>query len=210
MVGFVSAILGKTGLRHLDTNRKKEGRKPILIVCPSAVLFNWKREFETWGYFGVEVYHGGKKKDQALDNIQRGISEVLVTTYETLRINKVALDTIAWELVVADEAHRLKEPKAKVTEAFKSLKIKKRYGLTGTPIQNAFKELWCLLDWANPDVVGDWSTFDTAMANPILQGQKFNASKVELSVAKVFTFIVKYQNNMTRVHFCKYELIYGE
>jgi len=60
--------------------------------------------------------------------------------------------------------------------------------LTGTPIQNSFKELWCLLDWANPGSVGEWRVFDTSIANPILEGQKFNASRVELSVAKVISF----------------------
>ena len=185
VISFVSAVLGKTGIRDQDIRpRRSDGPKPVLIVCPSAVLFNWKREFQTWGYFAAEVYHGGKKKDQVLENIQRGKSEILITTFETLRINRAALDRVEWELVIADEVHRLKEPKAKVTEAFKSLRIRRRYGLTGTPIQNAFKELWCLLDWANPDAVGTWSNFDTTIANPMLQGQKFNASKVELTVAK--------------------------
>jgi len=109
----VSALLGKTGYKNLDQPGITRGkrriidrdttRKPVLIACPSAVLFNWKREFETWGFFNVEIFHGGRKKDQALHNINAGFSEILITTFETLRINKDVLDSVDWDLLIVDE-----------------------------------------------------------------------------------------------------------
>ena len=64
------------------------------------------------------------------------------------------LNRVRWDAVIVDEVHRLKEAKAKVTQALKRLKCRRRIGLTGTLLQNKYEELWCVLDWANPGCLG--------------------------------------------------------
>ena len=59
----------------------------------------------------------------------------------------VSLCSLEWSAIIVDEAHRIKNPKARVTEIMKALKCNVRIGLTGTILQNNMKELWCVMDW---------------------------------------------------------------
>ncbi|KAK2569892.1 DNA excision repair protein ERCC-6-like 2 [Acropora cervicornis] len=113
----------------------------VLIVSPGSVMYNWKEELETWGHFKMGLFHGNTKED-TLQRTLRGRLDVALTTYETMRNHLDDVNKVQWLAVIMDEVHRLKDPKSQITVAAKALRAKRRYGLTGTPLQNKLEEFW--------------------------------------------------------------------
>ncbi|XP_048383438.1 DNA excision repair protein ERCC-6-like 2 isoform X1 [Stegostoma tigrinum] len=196
VISFLAAVLHKTGTREdiennmpkfvLKTMRKESKRyddKIFLIVTPLSVLYNWKNELETWGYFRVYILHGNQK-DHTLSCIRRKKCEIALTTYETVRLCLDDINCIEWSAVFVDEAHKIKNPKAQITQALKALKCKIRIGLTGTILQNNMDELWCVMDWAIPGCLGNRARFKEEFCNPIEFGQRHTATKRELAVGR--------------------------
>ncbi|NWS67357.1 ER6L2 protein, partial [Crotophaga sulcirostris] len=196
VISFLAAVLHKKGTREdIENNMpefllrrmKKESKcnikKTFLIVAPLSVLYNWKDELDTWGYFKVCVLHGSKKDDD-LSRIKQGKYEVALTTYEILRLYLDEFNSIEWSAVIVDEAHRIKNPKAQITETMKSLKCCVRIGLTGTILQNNMKELWCVMDWAVPGLLGSRQQFKKKFSDPVEHGQKHTATKRELATGR--------------------------
>nr|XP_058956968.1 DNA excision repair protein ERCC-6-like 2 isoform X2 [Pocillopora verrucosa] len=195
VISFISAILGKTGTKvdifrkFMDrmAREKQEKVNPetgtFLVVSPGSVMFNWRDELETWGHFKTGLFHG-TTRESTLDRASRGRLDVVLTTYETMRNYLTDVNRLKWLAVIMDEVHRLKDPKAQITVAAKALNVKRRYGLTGTPLQNKLEEFWCVLDWANPGSLGSAKNFNQEFGKPMLKGQTFDATKRELAVGR--------------------------
>ncbi|XP_009944387.1 PREDICTED: DNA excision repair protein ERCC-6-like 2 [Leptosomus discolor] len=196
VISFLAAVLHKKGTREdIENNMpefllrtmKKESKcnpkKTFLIVAPLSVLYNWKDELDTWGYFKVSVLHGSRKDDD-LSRIKQGKCEVALTTYEILRLYLNEFNSVEWSAVIVDEAHRLKNPKAQITQTMKSLKCSVRIGLTGTILQNNMKELWCVMDWAVPGLLGSRVHFKRKFSDPVEHGQRHTATKRELATGR--------------------------
>ncbi|XP_069084009.1 DNA excision repair protein ERCC-6-like 2 isoform X2 [Pleurodeles waltl] len=197
VISLLAALLHKKGTREdiennmpeflLRTMKRQSSpvtpKKMFLIVAPLSVLYNWKDELDTWGYFRVITLHGNKK-DTSLNRVKQGKSEIVLTTYETLRLCLDELNSIEWSAVIVDEAHRIKNPKAQVTQSMKDLNCKVRIGLTGTILQNNMDELWCVLDWAVPGCLGSRAQFKEQFSSPVEYGQRHNATKRELATGR--------------------------
>ncbi|XP_055205962.2 DNA excision repair protein ERCC-6-like 2 isoform X3 [Gorilla gorilla gorilla] len=197
VISFLAAVLHKKGTREdiennmpefLLRSMKKEplsstAKKMFLIVAPLSVLYNWKDELDTWGYFRVTVLHGNRK-DNELIRVKQRKCEIALTTYETLRLCLDELNSLEWSAVIVDEAHRIKNPKARVTEVMKALKCNVRIGLTGTILQNNMKELWCVMDWAVPGLLGSGTYFKKQFSDPVEHGQRHTATKRELATGR--------------------------
>ncbi|XP_050842902.1 DNA excision repair protein ERCC-6-like 2 isoform X1 [Serinus canaria] len=196
VISFLAAVLHKKGTREDIENNMPEfllrtmkkgsdcnPKKTFLIVAPLSVLYNWKDELDTWGYFKVAVLHGSKKDDD-MSRIKQGKFEVALTTYEILRLYLDEFNSIEWSAVIVDEAHRIKNPKAQITQAMKSLKCRVRIGLTGTILQNNMKELWCVMDWAVPGLLGSRVHFKKKFSDPVEHGQRHTATKRELATGR--------------------------
>ncbi|KAM7092610.1 DNA excision repair protein ERCC-6-like 2 isoform 2-T2 [Molossus nigricans] len=197
VISFLAAVLHKKGTREdIENNMpefllrslKKEppssiAKKMFLIVAPLSVLYNWKDELDTWGYFRVTVLHGNKK-DNELIRVKQRKCEIALTTYDTLRLCLDELNSLEWSAVVVDEAHRIKNPKARVTGALKALECRVRIGLTGTVLQNSMDELWCVMDWAVPGLLGSRSHFKKQFSDPVEHGQRHTATKRELATGR--------------------------
>ena len=110
--------------------------------------------------------------------------EVVLTTFETARKDIDELNGVDWDCVIVDEVHRIKDPKSKVTMALKSLRCRRRIGLTGTLLQNKYEELWCVLDWANPGCLSSLRSFRESYVEPIERGLVVDASKGKLARAR--------------------------
>ncbi|KAM6964869.1 DNA excision repair protein ERCC-6-like 2 [Aplochiton taeniatus] len=195
VVGFLAAVLHKTGtwediensrpqflLTQVSTSQSKPS-KVFLIVAPLSLLYNWKDELETWGYFQCVVVHGLRKEEE-LARVQRGRSEIALTTYETLRLCLEQFNSIDWSAVIVDEAHKIKNPNSQITQAMKDLRCEVRVGLTGTILQNNLEELWCVMDWAIPGSLGSLSCFKNTFSDPIEQGQRHSATKRTLAIGR--------------------------
>uniref|UniRef100_A0A3Q3JUS5 Excision repair cross-complementation group 6-like 2 n=1 Tax=Monopterus albus TaxID=43700 RepID=A0A3Q3JUS5_MONAL len=155
----------------------------FLIVAPLSVLYNWKDELDTWGYFQSVVVHGLRKEEE-LARIKKGHIEIALTTFETLRLCLDQFNNIDWSAVVVDEAHKIKNPNSQVTQAMKELRCKIRIGLTGTILQNNLEELWCVMDWAIPGCLGSLGHFKNKFSDPIEQGQRHSATKRALAIGR--------------------------
>ncbi|KAB0373079.1 hypothetical protein FD755_014738, partial [Muntiacus reevesi] len=96
----------------------------------------------------------------------------------------VSLYSLEWSAIIVDEVHRIKNPKARVTEVMKALKCNVRIGLTGTILQNNMKELWCVMDWAVPGLLGSRIHFKKQFSDPVEHGQRHTATKRELATGR--------------------------
>ena len=136
---------------------------PHLIVVPKSTLDNWKREFAMWiPEIDVLILQGQKEDRHQLIN-DRLIDEkfdVCITSYEMILREKTHLKKFAWEYIIIDEAHRIKNEKSSLAEIIRMFNSRNRLLITGTPLQNNLHELWALLNFLLPDVFGDSEAFD--------------------------------------------------
>ncbi|WP_211903396.1 DEAD/DEAH box helicase [Saccharopolyspora erythraea] len=151
--------LGKTvTLIALHLHRRSG---PTLVVCPASLLGNWEREIRRFAP-GVPVrrFHGARR---SLDDAEGFV----LTTYGTVRTDAEALNTVHWGLVVADEAQHVKNHRSSTAKALRTIHGRARVALTGTPVENDLAELWAILDWAAPGLLGSLAGFRSRWAKPI-------------------------------------------
>ena len=136
---------------------------PHLVLVPKSTLDNWKREFEKWTPdVNVLVLQGAKEERHQLIN-ERLVDEkfdVCVTSYEMVLREKAHLKKFAWEYIIVDEAHRIKNEESSLAQIIRMFSSRNRLLITGTPLQNNLHELWALLNFLLPDVFGDSEAFD--------------------------------------------------
>lgn len=155
---------------------------PTLIICPTSVIHNWENEFSEWGDFRVVVYHG-PNRDLIIEKLESHGIEILITSFDTFRVHDKILCEIQWEIVIADEAHRLKNEKSRLYKACLGIKTRKRFGLTGTIMQNRILELFNLFDWVAPGSLGTWEHFRDFYDEPLKHGQRLSAPERYLQIA---------------------------
>jgi superfamily II DNA or RNA helicase len=143
-----------------------------LVVCPTSVLPNWAAELKRFRpSLKVSVYHGpGRALDEAAD--------VTLTTYSILRLDAAVLSGRTWDAVVLDEAQAIKNPESQVARAAFGLKASFRLALSGTPLENRLEELWSLMHFANPGLLGGRRQFNDKVAQPIAEGQPEAAERL--------------------------------
>ncbi|WP_432015868.1 SNF2-related protein [Streptomyces hydrogenans] len=145
--------LGKT-VTLLALHLRRARREPTLVVCPASLLGNWQREAARFAP-GVPVrrFHGTARE---LGDLDGGI---VLTTYGTLRTRAAQLAERPWGMIVADEAQHVKNPFSATAKALRTLPAPARVALTGTPVENNLSELWALLDWTTPGLLGPLKAF---------------------------------------------------
>ncbi|RRO19191.1 DEAD/DEAH box helicase [Saccharopolyspora rhizosphaerae] len=162
--------LGKTvQLLALEAlTREQESLPPTLLVCPMSVVGNWQREAERFAPgLRVHVHHGGGRLsgEDLRDEVER--FDLVLTTYPLAMRDSEALREIRWERVVLDEAQNIKNSASRQAKAVRGLSARQRLALTGTPVENRLAELWSIMDFANPGILGSLSTFRARYAVPV-------------------------------------------
>ena len=145
IAAFLSAVLGKTAMAD-DKARSfplpENDCRRALIVVPKSTLSNWQHELRTWGWFKVQSFHGGaKEKDAALRAAKDRECEVLLTTYSLVVRNISDFRAIDWEVTIWDEVHTIKNPRSTTHQTCMQIPCARRFGLTGTPMSNEYKEV---------------------------------------------------------------------
>jgi superfamily II DNA or RNA helicase len=165
--------LGKTvTLIALHLHRAVARSGPTLVVCPASLLGNWEAEIRRFAP-GVDVrrFHGGQR---SLDDLTPSDAVpdpgFVLTTYGTVRRDAGALAAVSWGLVVADEAQHVKNARSATARALRTVPSAARVALTGTPVENNLTELWAILDWATPGLLGSRQAFRKVWAGPIESG----------------------------------------
>ncbi len=146
-------------------------RQPTLVVCPTSVIGNWQREAERFvPGIPVMVHHGSdrvKSGDFATDAAMHGI---VLTSFSLLHRDIDDINGVGWGAVVLDEAQNIKNPETKQSKAARSLKASTRVALTGTPVENHVGDLWSIMEYLNPGLLGTQSDFKRRYFNPIQAG----------------------------------------
>ncbi|MFG3332530.1 DEAD/DEAH box helicase [Streptomyces tendae] len=157
--------LGKT-VTVIALHLKRSRTEPTLVVCPASLLGNWQREIERFAP-GVPVrrFHGA---DRTLDDLSGGF---VLTTYGTMRSAATTLAEQPWGMVVADEAQHVKNPYSATAKALRTIPSPARVALTGTPVENNLSELWALLDWTTPGLLGPLKSFRARHARAVENGE---------------------------------------
>jgi superfamily II DNA or RNA helicase len=165
--------LGKTvTLIALHLHRAAHRPGPTLVVCPASLLGNWEAEVRRFAP-GVDVrrFHGEQRSlDDLAPTVARPDTGFVLTTYGTLRRDAPGLAAVPWGLVVADEAQHVKNARSATARALRTLPSAARVALTGTPVENDLTELWSILDWATPGLLGSRQAFRKVWAGPIESG----------------------------------------
>ncbi|MEV8366131.1 DEAD/DEAH box helicase [Streptomyces niveus] len=145
--------LGKT-ITVIALHLHRARPAPTLVVCPASLLGNWQREITRFAP-GVPVhrFHGSGR---TLDGVSDGF---VLTTYGTMRGSAPELAAYTWGMVVADEAQHVKNPFSSTAKALRTIPAPARVALTGTPVENNLSELWALLDWTTPGLLGPLKSF---------------------------------------------------
>jgi superfamily II DNA or RNA helicase len=162
--------LGKTiTLISLHLHR---AQGPTLVVCPASLLGNWEREITRFAP-GVPVrrFHGTERSLEGLDD------GFVLTTYGTLRVDPEPLGSVHWGLLVADEAQHVKNHRSGTAKALRTLTSSARVALTGTPVENNLSELWAILDWTTPGLLGTMADFRRVWAKPVESGKDPDAAE---------------------------------
>ncbi|MEU3840161.1 SNF2-related protein [Streptomyces sp. NPDC028635] len=158
---------------HLHRQTDPASAGPTLVVCPTSLMGNWQREIERFAPgTAVRRFHGPRRD---LDAVEDG--EFVLTTYGTLRQDAGRLAAVSWGLVVADEAQHVKNAHSATARALRTLGGHARVALTGTPVENNLSELWAILDWTTPGLLGGLGTFRTRYAHLVEGGRDAAAAQ---------------------------------
>ncbi|MFV0524913.1 MAG: SNF2-related protein [Acidimicrobiales bacterium] len=143
---------------------------PTLVVSPVSVLGNWCREIERFAPgLTVRVHHGPDRirEDPAAFAAQAADHDIVLTSYGLLQRDREQLEAVAWGRVVLDEAQQIKNPGTRVARAARALAAGRRVALTGTPVENRLSELWSIMQFLNPGLLGSAASFRETFARPI-------------------------------------------
>ncbi len=141
--------------------------RPALLVAPTSVLGNWQREAERFAPSLTVQQHYGSERAQAEGDFPLRAGTLVVTSYGLLRRDADLLSKVDWSLVVLDEAQNIKNSASATARAARSLSASHRFALTGTPVENRLAELWSILEFANPGLLGPLLRFRREFAVPI-------------------------------------------
>ncbi|MCP4962194.1 MAG: DEAD/DEAH box helicase [Actinomycetia bacterium] len=161
--------LGKTAqligaVLHDDTT---DG--PTLVVSPVSVTGNWKREIERFAPDLAVVVHHGADRCRKVEDFEAMVArvDIVLTTYSLVHRDHELLDSVDWARVVLDEAQQIKNPGTKAARSIRALKCHRRVALTGTPVENHLGELWSIMQFLNPGLLGSMAEFRRRFARPI-------------------------------------------
>ncbi|HWW53232.1 MAG TPA: SNF2-related protein, partial [Acidimicrobiales bacterium] len=169
-LGFLDAV-GLGGCLALDMGLGKTptvlaqlartaGNGPALVIAPPAVVGNWAAEAArfTPGLRTV-VHHGASRASAAELKTEVAGADVVITTYGTAVRDVDALAELEWDRVILDEAQAVKNPANETAQQLRRIPARIRLALTGTPIENGLGDLWAILDFTNPGLVGSRPAF---------------------------------------------------
>jgi len=163
--------LGKTvQLLALEATQRHEhpDTAPTLLICPMSLVGNWQREAAKFApTLRVYAHHGiARLRGEALAE-QLEATDLIVTTYATATRDMDELAEYQWNRVVLDEAQAVKNSLSRGAKAVRRLDAEHRVALTGTPVENRLAELWSVMDFLNPGLLGSSEVFKARYSVPV-------------------------------------------
>ena len=176
--GFGSCLaddmgLGKTiqALAFLLHEKTRNAGRPALIVGPMSVLGNWMREAQRFAPgLRTHLHHGTLRwHGESFAREMREV-DVVITSYNLLHRDYLALRQVNWSGILLDEAQNIKNPETLQAQAARALSADYRIALTGTPLENHVGDLWSIMDFLNPGILGRRTAFRNSFFRPIQSG----------------------------------------
>lgn len=167
--------LGKTLqiLYFIDWHsRKNPKHKPYLIVAPVSLLENWEKEYNRFfkaprlNINRLTTHEIPRQYDKDVVELMQHM-DIILTNYESLRISQLNFCAVEFDVVALDEAQKVKTPGTMVTNAAKALKSNFKIAMTGTPVENSLLDLWCIMDYCVPGLLGNARSFAARYQNPL-------------------------------------------
>ena len=164
--------LGKTlqtlALLVHDREAARQPAAPTLLVCPMSVVGNWQRETARFAPdLVVHVHHGADRLRADEFDAAASTADLVITTYALAARDADLFGRIGWRRVVLDEAQHIKNSASRQSRAVRALPAGHRVALTGTPVENRLAELWSIMDFVNPGLLGPLTSFRDRFAVPI-------------------------------------------
>ncbi|MET8660720.1 DEAD/DEAH box helicase [Streptomyces griseus] len=167
---------------HLHRQSDRDAAGPTLVVCPTSLMGNWQREIERFAPgTPVRRFHGASR---SLEGVVDG--EFVLTTYGTMRLDAPRLAAASWGMVVIDEAQHVKNPHSATAKQLRTIGARARVALTGTPVENNLSELWAILDWTTPGLLGRLGAFRTRYAAAVEGGNDPGAAERLAALVRPF------------------------
>lgn len=166
--------LGKTvqviGLLLLDPPGTTS---PALVICPTSLIANWVREIAKFAPSLLALVHRGPYRTGVFRGLQK--ANVVVTTYDTM-VNDIAIfSAFEWSWVICDEAQAIKNPDSNRRQQVGTIPRRKTIPMTGTPVENSLLDLWSLVDFAVPGLLGARGQFESAYPDTVEAAKALNA-----------------------------------
>lgn len=161
------------------SQNKNSENKPYLIVAPISLLQNWENEYKK--FFSspsldiFKLYGQGNPLTKKIKDLEINRKEaerlqkkqIILTNYETIRNYQFTLGMIDFAVIALDEAQKIKTPTTYVTNAVKAMKADFKIAMTGTPVENTLVDMWCIMDFAVPGLLGNTKDFAIKYQNPL-------------------------------------------
>ncbi len=163
--------LGKTvQLLALESTHRADDPDagPTLLLCPMSLVGNWQREAARFApSLRVYAHHGSERLHGEALHEHLAATDLVLTTYGTGTRDMDELAEHDWHRVVLDEAQAIKNSQSRASRAVRRLRADHRIALTGTPVENRLSELWSIMDFVNPGILGSAELFRTRYAIPV-------------------------------------------
>lgn len=165
--------LGKTAQTISLLLTERAGREPgevapTLMICPMSLITNWSKEAARFApSLRVYVHHGSTRQRGAEFLAAVGAADLVLTTYGTASRDLETLREIGWGRVACDEAQAIKNSGTRQSQAVRAIPARTRLALTGTPVENHLAELWSIMDFCNPGLLGPAKRFRRRFQEPI-------------------------------------------
>lgn len=181
--------LGKTvqALTYLSYYKQQSGKLKALVVCPTTLIYNWENEINKFTPELSKTKHHGPLRLQQSPFYEE--SEIIITTYGTLRSDIKFISAIPFDFVILDESQAIKNPTSKTAKAACLLQAKNRICLSGTPLQNNTFDIFAQMNFLNPGMLGSMEFFKQEFAIPI---DKFNEKEQKEHLRRLlYPFILR-------------------
>ncbi|MGF1429282.1 SNF2-related protein [Kitasatospora sp. LaBMicrA B282] len=164
-----AGVVGAAGVAG-EPAEASAGPGPTLLVCPTSLLANWRREAARFApMLRVHVQHGPGRPTGERLHAAVAAADLVITSYGLAQRDAPELRAITWHRVIADEAQQLKNSATAQSRALRSIPADHRIALTGTPVENRLTDLHAILDFANPGLLGSAAAFKERYAIPVEQ-----------------------------------------
>lgn len=163
-MGLGKTIQALALMLHCQNDRKR----PALVICPTSVLTNWAKECAKFAPRLTAMVHYGPERPASTDFLKvTAKKDLIITSYGIMTKDIELIKQVEWSMIILDEAQKVKNPTTKQSKAARNMRAVFRMALTGTPLENHVGDLWAIMDFLNPGLLGNFAEFSRNFLVPI-------------------------------------------